>query len=92
MYERKNQSITPEHRYALTEVTWDTITEPGAYVEKGTGDLYRLPKEALMQGLTPLVDKESHGASRLVLISRNPFVTTLEARLRCCKHNIDPNF
>jgi len=31
-------------------------------------------------------------SSRLVQVSKNPFVTTLEARLRCAQHNIDPNF
>ena len=29
---------------------------------------------------------------RLVQVSKNPFVTTLEACLRCAQHNIDPNF
>jgi len=29
---------------SLPEVPWDSITDPGAYVEIGTGDLYRFPK------------------------------------------------
>lgn len=88
----KNDSMAPEQRTALAEVMWDNLVEPGAYVERGTGDLYRIPKEALVTGASPLIHKESRGASRLVQISRNPFITTLEARLRCAKHNIDPNF
>jgi len=32
-----------------------------------------------MQGASPLVHKESSGASRLVKISDNPFITTFEA-------------
>lgn len=92
MEEKMTRSVEPSSREMLTEVSWDSITEPGAYVERGTGDLYRFPKEALIPGSSPMVNKESHGASRLVMISKNPFVTTLEARLRCAKHNIDPNF
>ena len=87
-----NPSLEATHRTALPEVTWETITEPGAYVEKGTGDLYRIPKEALVHGASPMVIKESRGASRLVQISQDPFVTTFEARLRSAQHNIQPNF
>ena len=54
--------------------------------------MYRVPKEALIPGSSPIIHKESLGASRLVQVSTNPFVTTLEARLRCAQHNIEPNF
>ena len=85
-------SLEPEQRTSLPEFGWTEIQEPGAYVERGTGDLFRIPREALVPGASPMVMKESRGASRLVQVSRNPFVTTLEARLRCAQHNIEPNF
>ena len=92
MEQTKTKSVEPQQRFSLPEVTWDDLNEPGAYVERGSGDLYRVPKEALIPGGSPIIHKESVGASRLVLVSRNPFVTTLEARLRCAQHNIEPNF
>ena len=64
-----------------SEMTWHDINEPGAYVEVGSGDLYRFPKEALMQVASPLVCKECAGASRRVKICDNPYVTTFEARM-----------
>ena len=88
----QNVSVEPQQRTQLMEVSWHDITEPGAYVEFGTGDLYRIPKEALLQGSSPLIRKESAGASRLMQVSKNPFVTTLEARMICCEHNVTPNF
>jgi len=88
----KMVTIEPQHRTSLPEVAWQELTEPGAYVERGTGDLYRVPKEALIQGASPVIRKESLGASRLVRLSRNPFITTLEARMVACQHNIEPNF
>jgi hypothetical protein len=88
----KTKSVEPQQRNTLQEVSWDELNEPGAYVERGSGDLYRVPQEAIIRGGSPIIHKESQGASRLVLISRNPFVTTLEARLRCAQHNIEPNF
>ena len=74
------------------ETSWEEVEEQGAYVEKGTGDLYRIPREALIRGASPMIVKESKGASRLVQVSKDPFVTTLEARLKCAQLNIQPNF
>jgi hypothetical protein len=92
MEQVKNKSVERQQRFSLPETTWEGLDEPGAYVERGTGDLYRVPKEALIPGGSPIIHKESAGASRLVQLSPNPFVTTLEARLRCAQHNIEPNF
>jgi len=85
-------SVEPQRRIALPQVTWEDLSQPGAYVEIGTGDLYRIPKEAVVPGCSPLIRKESAGASRLVQLSPNPFITTLQARLLACEHNIQPNF
>ncbi len=85
-------SMQPQSRSVLPEVSWDQITEPGTYVEAGSGDLYRIPKEALVQGSSPVIRKESLGASRLLQLSNNPFITTFQARMLACEHNIQPNF
>jgi hypothetical protein len=85
-------SMEPERREALLECAWEDVNEPGAYVERGTGDLYRVPKEALLQGGSPVIQKQSSGASRLVRISKDPFITTFKARMLCAEHNIKPNF
>ena len=85
-------SMEPQRRFTLPEVGWEDLNEPGAYVEVGTGDLYRIPKEALIPGSSPMIRKESAGASRLVRLSANPFITTLQARMLACEHNVEPNF
>lgn len=46
----------------------------------------------LVTGASPMIVNESKGASRLVLVSRNPFGTLLEARLQAARHNVEPNF
>lgn len=88
----RNPSVEPQKRTALMEVPWEDVSQPGTYVEVGTGDLYRIPQEALIAGGSPIIRKESSGASRLVQVSKNPFLTTLQARMLCAEHNIDPNF
>jgi len=85
-------SVEPQKRHTLPESSWEDINQPGAYVELGSGDLYRIPKEALIPGSSPLIRKESSGASRFVQLSPNPFITTLQARMLACEHNVEPNF
>lgn len=90
--EAGNTSIEPQLRTTLPLVAWEDLIEPGAYVEAGTGDLYRIPQEALVSGASPIIKKESRGASRLLQVSRNPFCTTLHARMAAAEHNVEPNF
>ena len=92
VHEARNTSVEAQKRSKLLELGWQDINEPGAYVEVGTGDLYRVPKEALIAGSSPLIRKESARASRLMQISPNPFITTFEARMVCAEHNVAPNF
>lgn len=92
MEKGRNQSIEAAHRHTLTEVAWEDVSDPGCYVDEASGDLYRIPKEALVTGASPVVVRESSGASRLRQISNDPFMPTLKARLLCAQHNIQPNF
>jgi hypothetical protein len=90
--EAMTQSVQGARRHVLSEVTWEAINEPGTYVERGSGDLYRFPKESLIPGASPSVVKESSGTSILLKISDDPFITTFKARLLCAQHNVEPNF
>jgi hypothetical protein len=36
-----------------------------------SGDLYRVPKEAIIPGGSPIIHKESTGSSRLLRVSNN---------------------
>lgn len=85
-------SMGPERQSALPVVSWEEIREPGAYVEIGSGDLYRVTKEALVRGASPVIVKESKGRSLLMRVSENPFCTCMEARLAAARHNVEPNF
>jgi hypothetical protein len=84
--------MQPQPRSVLPELAWEQISEPGTYVEVGTGELYRIPKEALVQGSSPLIRKESLASSRFVQLSKNPFIITFQARMLACEHNVQPNF
>jgi hypothetical protein len=89
---RQSSSIQPQHRSALLQTTWEELREPGAYVEEGSGDLFRVPQEALITGASPIIARVSSGASRLVRVSENPAVPLMKARMVSADHNIEPNF
>ncbi len=73
-------------------MTWRDIDKPGAYVDVGTGDLYRIPREAVLEGSSPLIRRESSGTSSFIQVSKNPYVTTMEARMICAEQNVQPHF
>jgi hypothetical protein len=94
MKETQHQGTERISLHSAREYSWDDIGQPGAYVEKGTGDLFRIPKEALIRnhGNFPIITKESKGASRFIQVSRDPFVTSGEARMTSAQLNVQPNF
>lgn len=89
---RQSASIQPQHTSSLLQTTWEDLREPGAYVEEGSGDLFRVPQEALITGASPIIARVSNGASRLVRVSENPAVPLMKARMVAADHNIEPNF
>jgi hypothetical protein len=56
----------------LTETDWNSINEPGCYLDIGSGDLFRISKDAIATGHSPLITKTSRGANRFVKLSDNP--------------------
>jgi hypothetical protein len=89
---KENLSVAPQKLAHLQQVAWQNVNEPGAYVEAGTGNLYRFPPEALITGSSPVVRRENHEGGVLVQLSRDPFITTFEARMLAAECNIKPNF
>ncbi len=87
-----SQQSAEQHRGKLQQVTWEGIQEPGAYVDIATGDLYRIPQEALLKGSSPLIRKESLESSLFLKVSESPYVTNFEARMMCAENNVQPNF
>jgi len=73
------------------ETTWEQVNEPGAYVERGTGDLYRILPEAIGPASSPNRRQGLQGI-RLVKLSSDPFLTLTQARLLCAEASIEPNF
>ena len=89
----------------LARIAWEKINEPGAYVEVATGALYRIPRESLVGGAFPLVEKAGAAVpqpvragekpprdAQFVRVSGNPHIFSLGARMICVEHDIQPRF
>ena len=45
---KETTNLPPQKLAQHQQVSWQNLNEPGAYVEAGTGNLYRFPPEALI--------------------------------------------
>ncbi len=77
---------------ALSEFTWENIKQPGAYIERETGHLYRVPPEALLRGSSPLISKLCNTPSTFVKISDDPNTIVSKLRTIAADADVKPNF
>lgn len=56
----------------LQEMEWNAIDEPGCYLLIASGDLVRIPDEALAPGHSPLLTFTSTRETRVAKLSQNP--------------------
>jgi len=66
---------TPKESLAFSEVH-----TPGCYVGRGTGDLYRIPVEALGEGQNPQVEIVSTPPRVVTKITDDPWIPINKAR------------
>jgi hypothetical protein len=95
--EEKEESIMnlkegSSNQVALSESTWENIKQPGAYVERTTGHLYRFPSDALVRGSSPVISILSSNPSTFVKLSDDPNVIVSKARTIAADADIKPNF
>ena len=71
----KGESASANQRtHRLSEMGWNEIDGPGAYPFVRSGDLVRVPVEALAPGHSPLMSITSNGETRVAKLSENPAV------------------
>jgi len=82
----------PETRKTVKILNFNDINEPGSYVMLTTGDLVRVPPEAVTPGHSPLISIHSRGFTRVAQLSTNDseLITTL--RHIAADNDIQPNF
>ena len=69
----KGQTSPPDRRSSrLQEMSWNEIQQPGCYVILESGNLVRVPQDALAPGHSPLITVTSVGETRVAKLSDNP--------------------
>ena len=63
------------HRVAFSE-----LETPGTYVANESGELFRVPSDALAAGRTPVMEIVSNSPRMLTKISDNPWIPISKAR------------
>ncbi|MFZ0746524.1 MAG: hypothetical protein WAM85_19100 [Terracidiphilus sp.] len=77
---------------ALSEFTWENIKQPGAYIERETGHLYRVPPESLLRGSSPVISKLCTNPSTFVKLSDDPNTIVSKLRTIAADADVKPNF
>lgn len=69
----KGETSSPEYRaHRLQEMSWNEIDRPGCYVLIDSGDLLRIPQDALAAGHSPLISVTSVEETRVAKLTDNP--------------------
>jgi hypothetical protein len=56
------------------------LTEPGTYVNERSGELFRVPEDALVAGRSPLIEIVSDHPTMLTKLSDNAWIPISKAR------------
>jgi len=76
----------------LSEFNWENIKQSGAYIERETGHLYRVPPEALLRGSSPVISKLCSSPSTFVKLSDDSNTIVSKLRTIAADADIKPNF
>ncbi len=69
----KGETSSPEHRaHRLQEMSWNEIDRPGCYLLVDSGELLRIPQDALAAGHSPLISVTSVEETRVAKLTDNP--------------------
>ncbi|HEY2825213.1 MAG TPA: hypothetical protein VGI83_06685 [Gemmatimonadales bacterium] len=80
------------HQASLEVTGWTHIEQPGFYVNKRTGQGFRITKELLIPGASPALSVLGAENERFVLLTADPYVPVTAARMLCADNDISPEF
>jgi len=75
-----------------TQIPFDGINEPGAYVCNWSGHLLRVPEDGFTAGRSPVVNIVGREPLYVTKISENPYVTLTKAKLLAANFDLHVNW
>jgi hypothetical protein len=80
------------HQASREILGWTNIDQPGFYVNKATGQGFRITKELLIPGASPALSFLGAEKERFVLLSDDPYLPVSAAKLLCADNDVSPMF
>ena len=80
------------HQATREIMGWSNIDQPGFYVNKATGQGFRITQELLITGASPALSYLGAERDRFVLISDDPYLPVSAAKILCADNDISPAF
>jgi|GEM_PF-2398498 len=74
------------------KVPFSEIADPGTYISNETGNLFRVPEDALVVGRSPLVEIVSKGGTMMTQLSGDPWLPISKARQLAADADLSINF
>ena len=92
MATRKGETTRLRTHVGNVRVPFCDLNEPGAYVNERTGELYRVPEDALISGRSPLIEIVSDHPTMMTKLSENAWVPISKARQLAADCDMDIAF
>ena len=73
-------------------VAFEGIADAGCYISNATGDLFRIPPDALAQGRSPLISITSRDQFLVTKICDDPWIPISKARQLAADGDLPVNF
>jgi hypothetical protein len=89
---QERESKRGSHQATREVLGWTHIDQPGFYVNRATGQGFRVTPELLVPGASPALSFLGAERDRFVLISDDPYLPVTAAKLLCADNDISPNF
>ncbi len=74
------------------QLRWADLSEPGSYVFNSTGQLCRVPNDAVKEGRSPTIEITGTHEVLVTKISPNPFDSITSLRMKAADLDLPVNF
>lgn len=89
---KRVETHAESHEMLSISGPFDRISQPGCFVFNKTGDLVRIPDDALVEGRSPTIDVVSNEPWLMTKISSDPYLPLGKARAVAADMDLQINF
>ncbi len=92
MPETTAQPTSGQAHGAAMQLRWPDLSEPGSYIFNNTGQLCRVPPDAVKEGRSPTIEITGTHEVLVTRLSPNPFDSITSLRMKAADLDLPVNF